>query len=257
METESNGAAETGARGEPLAGPTGRLRETVAVEPAGTFYADLACGSVRVESHAGSEVEVDAETESWGDGDVLFTLWREGNDVVLEAEGQHWMSRMLCGRRTRVRVRIPRDWSADVRTRGGRIRARDIGGRLAAETSGGEIEVRGALGPVLMRSAGGPLWAEDVDGDLCATTSGGPIGVRAPGASVDADTSGGPIDVSLRAGAGAELDAATAGGWVRVEAPLDETSTRSSTRVVGRIRGGGPVVRLRTSGGWIRVRGGP
>lgn len=256
MESESGGAREAAGRDEAVTGPGGRLREKLSVEPAGTFHADLACGSLRVESHDAPEVEVDAETESWGDGDVVFALWREGNDVVLEGEGERWISRMLCGRRTRVRVRIPRDWSADVRTGGGRIRAREIGGRLAAETSGGEIDVRGVRGPVLLRSAGGPLWAEDVDGDLCAITSGGAIGVRAPGASVDADTSGGPIDVSLRRGAGAELDAATSGGWVRVEAPLEETSTHTRTRVIGRIGSGGPPLRLRTSGGWIRVRGG-
>jgi hypothetical protein len=256
MESESGGDAERVGRGGAVAGPGGRLREKLSAGSGGTFYADLACGSLRVESHDAPEVEVDAETESWGDGDVVFTLWREGADVVLEGEGERWMSRMLCGRRTRVRVRIPRDWSIDVRTGGGRIRARAIGGRLAAETSGGEIDVRGARGPVLLRSAGGPLWAEDVDGDLSATTSGGAIGVRAPGASVDADTSGGPIDVSLRRDAGAELDAATSGGWVRVEAPLAETSTCTRTRVIGRIGGGGPLLRLRTSGGWIRVRGG-
>lgn len=255
METESSGGPEATRSGERVAGPEGRLRTELAVEPGGTFYADLACGSVRVESHDANQVEVEAETESWGDGDVVFTLWRDGRDVVLEGEGEGWMARVLCGRRTRVRVRIPRDWSADVRTRGGRIRARGIGGRLAAETSGGEIEVRGARAAVLLRSSGGPLWAEDVDGDLFATTSGGAIGVRAPGGSVDADTGGGPIDVSLRAGAGAELDAATAGGWVRVEAPLDATASRARTRVIGRIGAGGPALRLRTAGGWIRVRG--
>ncbi len=254
MEAESGGAAEEVTRGDAVAGPSGHLRATVPVESGGTFYADLACGSLRVESHEARAVEVEAETESCGDGDVVFTLRREGNDLLLEGEGECWISRLLCGRRSRVRVRIPRDWSADVRTEGGRIRARGIGGRLAAETSGGEIEVRGARGPVLLRSAGGPLWAEDVDGDLCAATSGGAIGVRAPGGSVDADTSGGPIDVSLRRGTGAELDAATSGGWVRVEVPLEETSPRTSTRVLGRIGGGGPLLRLRTSGGWIRVR---
>jgi hypothetical protein len=236
------------------AGPSARLFETLAVAPGGTLFVDLDCGSVHIESQEAAEVAVRAEAETLLGGDALFTLSRQGNDVVVEGDVHGGLSWLACARKVRVRVRVPRDWSVDVRTRGGRIRARDVGGRAALETSGGEVDLRGCAGPALALSSGGPLWIEHVDGDLRAETSGGAIGVRDVGGAIDATTSGGPIDVRLRTGAGAELDAETSGGFVRVDAPL-ESATRGPWRVVGRIRGGGPPVRLRTSGGWIRVRG--
>jgi hypothetical protein len=235
-------------------GPTSRLFETVEVGAGGTLYVDLDCGAVHVESHAESRVVVSAEAEGLLGSGVLFSLSRGENDVTVEGDVDSVLSWLACAGRVRVRARVPRDWSVDVRTRGGRIRLRDLGGRTAAETSGGEIDLRGCGGSALLSSSGGPLWIERVEGDLRARTSGGPIGVRDVGGEIDAETSGGPIDVRLRAGAGARLDAETSGGFVRVDAPLG-SATRSPWRVVGEIRGGGPEVRLRTSGGWIRVRG--
>jgi hypothetical protein len=235
-------------------GPSPRLSETLDVAAGGTLFVDLDCGEVRVESHEAPQVVVSAEGEGLLGSEVLFTLSREGDDVLVEGDVDGALSWLACARRVRVRARVPRDWSVDVRTRGGRVRLRDIGGRAAAETSGDEIDLRGCAGSALLRSSGGPLWIERVEGDLRATTSGGPIGVRDAGGEVDAHTSGGPIDVRLRAGAGARLDAETSGGFVRVDATLT-SGTRSPWRVLGEIRGGGPLVRLRTSGGWIRVRG--
>ncbi len=235
-------------------GPTPRLSETLDAPAGGTLFVDLDCGAVHVESHDEARVSVSAEGEGLLGSEVRFTLSREDGDVVVDGDVEGAFSWLACARRVRVRARIPRDWSVDVRTRGGRIRLRDLGGRAAAETSGGEIDLRGCAGSALLSSSGGPLWIERVDGDLRAHTSGGPIGVRDVGGEVEAVTSGGPIDVKLRAGAGAKLDAETSGGFVRVDAPLTG-GTRSPWRVVGEIRGGGPSVRLRTSGGWIRVRG--
>ena len=289
MDIEVEQREEGSERGGRAAG--NQLRETVAVEPGGTLFVNLDVGSVRVQSHDANEVQVEATAQGRSPDLVVFSLEREGNDVYVEAEVEHWLSQLVFGRRVSVRALVPRRYSVDIRTRGGRIRLREIGGGVAAETKGGSIEVNGADGPALIRTAGGSVEAERINGDLRARTLGGHIEANVVDGSVDArtggghievrdvagrvdastsggrvaasftgppegvlETSGGSIQVRFPAGEGASLDARTSGGRVRVDHPVQVTGKLSSSHVVGEINGGGAELRLRTSGGGIRVR---
>lgn len=267
-----------------------RFHEVVPVEPGGTLYVNLDQGSVRVESHAADSVEVEAVARGWAPDLVVFSLDRAGNDVHFDAEAERWLPGLLFGRRVRVVARVPRRYSLDVFTRGGRIRVREIGGRVAAETSGGSIELVRADGPALLATSGGSISAEDVGGEVRARTSGGRIEIggvagdaelRTSGGRIECrgatgrleaktsggsirgeftgapsgvlETSGGGIEVSFPASERTSLDARTSGGRVRVDHAI-RASGGSSSHVVGEINGGGPSLRLRTSGGGIRVR---
>ncbi len=291
MTSESSGPELDWEVGDAADEGTEGLHEVVSVELGGTLYVNLDLGSVEVESHDAETVEIEAQATGWAPELVVFWLDREGNDVYLEAAAEHWLPGILFGRRVRVRARVPRRYSLDVFTRGGHVRMRQIGGRVAAETRGGSIELRRVDGSALLRTSGGKIEAEDVrghvragtrggrievtrvQGDAELRTSGGRIECRGMAGRVEAKTSGGrirtdfdaaasgsiatsggPIEVSFASGARVSLDACTRGGQVRVDHPIQVSGTRSSSRVVGEINGGGPELRLRTSGGSIHVR---
>ena len=280
---------ESGPGDGPSGGPA-ELREVFAVAPGGTLYVDLDFGSVRVESHDRSEVRIEATARGWAADLVVFSLERQGKDVQLDGEFEGWLPWFLRGTRVRVRARVPRQYAVDVRTRGGRVRAARIGGRVAADTRGGSVEVEEVDGPALLRTAGGSIRAERVSGALRAYTSGGRIEIDTARGEVDArtsggaiqveraggrvvartsgggilaafsgepagllQTSGGSIEVRIPAGAGVNLDARTSGGRVQVEPPLRATGPHSASHVIGEINAGGAPLRLRTSGGSIRV----
>lgn len=282
---------ETGEGPEGRAGWAESLHETVPVEPGGTLWVDLDVGSVDVESHDADAVEVDAAARGGEPGVVEFRLERSGNDVVVEADVDHWLRKVIFGVRVRVRARVPRRYSVDVRTRGGAVRLRAIGGRVAAETKGGSIHLDDAAGPALCRTAGGSIEVRRVDGDLRARTLGGHIEVEHVNGDVEArtggghvevseasgrveatttgghvsasftgapagtlETSGGSIEVRFPRGQGANLDASTSGGRVRVDHAVEVTGKLSPSHVTGQIAGGGAPLHLRTSGGSIRVR---
>jgi hypothetical protein len=267
------------------------LLEVLAVAPGGTLFVDLEAGSVRVESHDRSEVWVDAVARGWAAELVWFSLEREGSDVFVQGDVAGWLPRVLGGARVRVRVRVPREYSVDVRTRGGRVRLTELTGRIAAESSGGSIDLRDGRGPALLRtsggsiraervagdlrahSSGGPVEAEHVRGDVDARTSGGSIEVRDAGGRVyartsggsvrvgfagtpagEVHTSGGGIEVEIPAGAGVELDARTGGGRVVVEPPLELAGESGRSEARGAVNGGGAPLRLSTSGGDIQLR---
>lgn len=268
-----------------------RLEESVPVQPGGTLYVHLDRGSVEVASHDASEVRIEASSRGWASGMVVFTLSREGNDVMLDGDLDSWFPSFMGGARIRVRILVPRRYSLDVETRGSHVSASEIGGRVAVQTSGGRIELHRIDGPAFLRTSGSRITAQEVNGDVRARTSGGRVQVayvngdveaRSSGGrieihgvvgEVDARTSGGRVDVSFvdepsgrietsgglvevlfPDGEGAELDARTSGGRVEVEHEIALHGRERRHQAVGQIAGGGPPLRVRTSGGDIRIR---
>ncbi|NRA02300.1 MAG: DUF4097 family beta strand repeat protein [Myxococcales bacterium] len=269
------------------------IDRTIPAEPAGILYIDLDRGAVAVSSHDADEVTIEARARGWASGLVRFRLSQDGQRLQLEGDVDGWFPKLFGGARIAVRACVPRRWSVEIRTAGGRIEASEIGGELGAETSGGRIEVRRVDGRALLRTSGGPISAEEVNGDIRARTSGGrielayvngdveartsggsiqvhgvrgEIDARTSGGKVSAsfvdepagrlESSGGSIHVVFRSELGARLDARTSGGRVRVDHEITSECHNQPHRVTGDLNGGGLPLKIRTSGGSIHVEAG-
>jgi DUF4097 and DUF4098 domain-containing protein YvlB len=265
------------------------LEETVPAEPGGTLYIELDAGSVDVESHDASEVEIDADAS--GLGGTEFRLRREADEVHLVGRVEGFWNFFAAGD-VRVRARVPRSFSVRIETRGGRIDVEEIQGRLSAETTGGPIDVDridgrvslhtagGSIdateirGDVTAETAGGSLRLEEITGDVEARVTGGSISVEDVDGAVDAQTmggsvraswrsgapagslraTGGSVEVELPEGAGANLRARTAGGGVSIDEELAFSGQRDRDRADGTLGAGGGLLELRTLGGSVEVR---
>jgi len=266
------------------------LDERIEVEPGGTLYIDLDRGAVEVRSHDAHEVYVQAEAKGWAAGMVQFGVAKHGNDVEVDGSVDGWFPNLLGQPRIEVRAWVPREYSVEIETRGGRVHVEEITGRVGTVTRGGRIEIARVAGPVLARTSGGRIEILDVLGDLRARTSGGSVrlaGVRGAieartsggniriedaGDQVDArtsggnatatfvhepwgrlETSGGNIAVAFPRDAGADVDAKTSGGNVKIDEALETRGKGGRHRFRGQINGGGSPLSLRTSGGSIRI----
>ncbi len=264
--------------------------ERVRAEPGGRLVAELDGGRVEIESHGEDEVRVEAQASGFGAGAADFRLERRGSQVSLRTDLGGVLG-WIGGQRVRVRIRVPEEFSLDlrsgggdveieeiegtveVRTRGGRVRVREVTGGVELHTSGGTIEAEEIEGDVVARTSGGAIRAVEIEGSVDvetsgggievydvagrvrARTSGGPISVRFTGApSGDIETSGGGIEVELPEGEGLRLEAQTQGGRVELDRPLALEGRIEPTRIEADVNGGGPLLRLHTSGGDIRVR---
>lgn len=276
---------------EEIGGAAGKapaaLCEVVPVESPGTLYVDLDMGSVSVEVHDESVVSVEAAPAET----ISLSVEREGDDVQVEGEPGTCFTGFVSGAGPRVHVKVPRQFSVDVETRGGRIRISGVGGRVAAETGGGEISLRDVSGPMMLRSAGGAIRIQDSKGDLRTRTLGGSIvvknldgsadlksgggSIRASevGGSIEArtgaglivasfsedpsgslETGAGSIVVNLRAGVGAEIDARTGAGRVRLDRGIPFQGRRGRSQLAGILGEGGAALRLRAVLGAIHLR---
>jgi hypothetical protein len=267
------------------------FEQRVAAQAGGRLRVDLDSGSIVIESHNREEVRVDALAAGMGAGRLDFELSAEGDEVTLKGRPRGWMPAVLGSPHVRVRVRVPSEFSVDIRTGGGAIEIEGLEGEVRARSSGGAIEMGRIRGDVNAETSGGAIEAGEVDGELRARTSGGPIRVFAVTGSVEARTSGGPIeilgagdrvdadtsggaisvrfteapsgvletsggniDVEFPEDEGMNLDARTSGGSVQIDEQLTVRGRIEPTRVEAELNEGGDRLRLRTSGGDIRIR---
>lgn len=276
----------------PVAGPSATalaedFTQRVEARSGGTLDVDLRAGKLEIETHDLEEVRVDAYSRSGLFGGAMkFSIQSDGTDVELDGKGG-WFTGDA-----RVRIRVPRKYSLEVRTGGGNVDIAAVAGSVEARTSGGRIILDGARGDVELRTSGGPIEVRNVVGELEARTSGGQIRVEEVDGEIDVETSGGPIwiyDVSgpvkaktsggsievrfagrpegdietsgggivaeLPEGEGIDLDARTSGGRVTLDSPvkIELRGDIDPNHVRGTINGGGPELKLRTSGGNVRV----
>jgi hypothetical protein len=272
-----------------------RISESFPCEPGGTLFIDLDRGSIEVTSHPKNEVRIETEASGLATHLVHFTVETEGIDVWLDGMLGGWLPLLFgLGARIRVRCWVPDEYAVDARTRGGRVRMRDIGGPLAVETRGGSIQVDGVDGSARLKTSGGTIQVAEIDGDLRAQTSGGRVEIANVRGAIEANTSGGPIEaysvtdtldartsggrifasfateapagelrtsgggieVLLPENAGCVLEARTSGGRVKVDSQLElqPLDKPRSNRIHATVNDGGEPLTLRTSGGAIRVR---
>ncbi|MCP4002808.1 MAG: DUF4097 domain-containing protein [bacterium] len=267
-----------------------RIEEVVAAVPGGRLIANLDRGSVQVCSHDSNHVRVSIELRGLPGAGAEVEIEHDGRDVRIELALDGGLSSFLSLLSAKLDISIPRQYSLDIDTRGGSVRAKEIGGFVGIKTSGGGIEVSdvaeearletsggrveaiGIAGDLEVRTSGGSVQAVDVVGDLKARTSGGKIAVLGAESCVDAKTSGGPIEVEfagepegrLKTSGGSieidypddlgiDLDAKTSGGKISIESTIEVRGQASRRRVVGQLDQGGQPLELRTSGGSIRI----
>ena len=278
---------------QPAAAAAKDFSQRVPAEPDGELRVELDAGSVVLESHERDEVRVDALAAGLGARRLDFELESRDDRVVLRGRGSGgWLPSLIGGGpHVRVHIRVPREFSVDIRTgageievedlegdvrlrtSGGRIHLQRIEGEIRAETSGGGIEAEAIAGELRVRTSGGAIRLLDVEERVDAETSGGGIEVlgartevraRTSGGSIHVrfedspsgrlETSGGSIEVELPDGAGVSLEARTSGGVVDVHPDLEPRGRIERARVDAEVGGGGDRLRLETSGGDIRVR---
>lgn len=266
------------------------LAESFTVGAGGTLRIYLDRGRVNIQRHDGDEVRIEARARGLSAFMGGFTTEQNGDDVTLEGAFRWGFLLLPWGPRVTVDAWVPADYSIAVEThggavsvegvqglvvahtRGGRVGAQHIDGSVSLQTSGGAIEVSDITGSVVADTSGGRIAADDIRGNIEVKTSGGTIELANIAGRIEASTSGGAItasfvdepegilqtsggriDVEFPAHVHVDLDAETSGGSVSVDHTI-ATSERGQRRVVGRINGGGPMLRLRTSGGSIHVR---
>jgi Putative adhesin len=236
-------------------------------------------GGVRVSTGDIKQVEIRVTYKGFTlDKDLRITTTQTGDTVEVVAKtasswNWHWNVRNSA---LKVEVHMPKDADLDVTTGDGAVEADSITGNLDIRTGDGSVTVQGAKGDIHLRTGDGSIEARGLDGRVDASTGDGHINIqgrfdslnlksgdgsvtaRANGGSKvqsawNIHTGDGSIDLELPGELQANIDASTHDGHISLDIPVTVEGTFSSSRINGKMNGGGTPIIVRTGDGSIHL----
>lgn len=146
-----------------------------------------------------------------------------------------------------------------VQTGSGNVRAHSIAGGVHGGTGSGDVEIEETgSGDVDLHTGSGNVNARGVHGGFRGSTGSGDITAEGTQTSDwDIHTGSGTVRVRLPGNAAFDADISTSSGTVDVNAPVEMTVQgrvqEMHKSIHGKVRGGGPVLRVRTGSGDIHI----
>ena len=236
-------------------------------------------GAVRVSTGDIKQVEVRVIYSGYKlDKDLMVSATQNGDTVEVVAKtsarwGFHWGNMHAS---LRVEVHMPKDADLTATTGDGSVEAESINGNLDVHTGDGSIAVQGAKGDIRLRTGDGSIEGRDLDGRVDATTGDGSLNVEGrfdvlniktgdgsvtarahSGSKVQSSwnihTGDGSVDLDLPGEIQANLDVSTHDGHISLGFPVTVEGTFSSSRISGKMNGGGSPIVVRTGDGSIHL----
>ena len=236
-------------------------------------------GAVRISTGEIKQVQVRVEYQGYKlDRDLRVSATQNGDSVEISAKtiGSWGIHFGVHRTNLRVEVHMPKDADLEVTTGDGGVDIDSINGSLNVHTGDGHIIVQGARGDMHLRAGDGHVEGRDLDGTLEVTTGDGHINVtgrfdslnlRAGDGSVTAralagsqvqpswtiHTGDGSVDLEIPGELQANLEASTHDGHISLGIPVMVEGSFSSSRVQGKMNGGGGQVSIHTGDGSIHL----
>jgi DUF4097 and DUF4098 domain-containing protein YvlB len=142
------------------------------------------------------------------------------------------------------------------KTGSGDVHAKGVGGEIAVSTGSGDVEIdQSAPGNVRVSAASGDVTLRGVQGALRVDTASGSISVQGtPTGEWQLSSASGEITLELPQTVGFDVDARSNSGTIESKHAVTMTGTIDRYALAGKVRGGGPLIKLHSSSGNIRIQ---
>lgn len=256
----------------------------------GTPQLDLSTfdGSIEVRGWDRPDVVVEIERRGQNQAAVdtiKVKATQSGNTITIDVPKPATINHVFFGQSPSASlvVSVPMQAILKLDSGDGSVTIRRVNGKISVRTDDGSVRITEAKGEIVVQTGDGSIQAAEIDGRVDLETRDGSIvidgvlhAVRADsgdgsikltaqkGSAMDTDwaatTGDGSIDVRVPDGFGAEVDAKSNDGRVRIEKMAgqdrerarDEDRDQSSSR--GKIGDGGKLLKLRSGSGSISVK---
>jgi len=236
-------------------------------------------GGVRVSTGDIKQVEIRVVYSGYKlDRDLRVSTEQNGDSVEITAKtsGGNFWNWGVRHASLRVEVHMPKDADLSVRSGDGSVEADSINGNVDVTTGDGSITVQGARGNIHFRSGDGHIEARGLDGTVDAQSGDGHINLEgrfdglsirtgdgsvtaraATGSKVASNwtihTGDGSVDLEVPGDLAANLDASTHDGHISLGLQVTVEGTFSSSRIQGKLNGGGQTLSIHTGDGSIHL----
>lgn len=147
-----------------------------------------------------------------------------------------------------------------MQTGSGDVRAREISGSLKGGTGSGDVEIEETgVGDVDLHTGSGNITARGLQASFHGETGSGDVTAEGEQKGTwDLRTGSGNVHLRLPSNAAFDADISTSSGSVDVNSPIEMTVQgrigESHKQIHGKVRGGGPLLRVRTGSGDIHIQ---
>ncbi len=236
-------------------------------------------GGVRISTGDIKQVEVRVVYSGYKlDKDLHVSTSQNGDSVEVVAKTGNGFSWNWGVRHSelRVEVHMPKDADLDITAGDGSVEAASISGTVAIRTGDGSITLQDAKGDIRLKAGDGSIEGRGLDGKVDATTGDGHINLEGRFDSLNlksgdgsvtarADngskvlgtwnirTGDGSVDLELPGQIQANIDASTSDGHISLDIPVTVEGTFSSSRINGKMNGGGSPIVVHTGDGSIHL----
>jgi DUF4097 and DUF4098 domain-containing protein YvlB len=147
-----------------------------------------------------------------------------------------------------------------LQTGSGDVRARQISGSVKGGTGSGNVEVEEtSSGDIDLHTGSGNITARGIQGGFHGETGSGDVTAEGTqSGSWELHTGSGNVHVRLPANAAFDADISTSSGSIDVGSPIEMTVQgrvdETHRQIHGKVRGGGPLLKVRTGSGDIHIQ---
>jgi hypothetical protein len=146
-----------------------------------------------------------------------------------------------------------------LQTGSGDVRAREISGSVRGGTGSGDVEIEeSGPGDIDLHTGSGGVSARGIQGSFHGETGSGDVTAEGTQSGTwEIRTGSGGVRVKLPSNSAFDADISTSSGTVDVDSPIEMTVQGrvgdSHKSIRGKVRGGGPLLRVRTGSGDIHI----
>jgi len=235
-------------------------------------------GAVRVTTGDSKQIELRVIYDGYKlDHNLSINSRQDGDQVQLSARVHNSnFFNWNVHKTLRLEVHMPREADLNIETGDGSVEAQSLTGNLNIHTGDGHIRVDGAKGDIRLRTGDGSIEGRDLDGKLEADTGDGHVtvegrfdalNIKTGDGSINAragagskmmnawtiHTGDGSVDMTLPADLQANIEASTNDGRISLGIPVTVEGTFSTSKISGKMNGGGQQLTIHTGDGSIHL----
>jgi len=216
--------------------------------------------SVEISASDDNVVEATVITRGWaiGSAGVRITEHQSGDRVEIDIKEPGGMHIMFGEHSIRLEVRVPREQVSELHTGDGSIHLHGLHGSVRADTGDGTIQAEDLDGVLEAHTGDGSVHVRGRFDNLQLHTQDGSVEVDAlRGSRVQGDwrvqTGDGSVRLSIPRDLALDLEMHTGDGHIHLDLPVTVSGQQSEHELLGKLNGGGPVLRVRTGDGSITL----
>ncbi len=200
-----------------------------------------------------------ADGVSIGNSGVRITERQDADKIDLQVHvPNQWGMHIGVHRGVRVEIQVPPQSTLDLHSGDGHISVAGITGQARIDTGDGSIEVQEFNGGLHAHTGDGHMTIDGVFTDLDLRTGDGHVDLTVrPGSKLTngwlIHTSDGRVEARLPQDLAAELYAHTGDGRIQLDLPVTVNGSIESSRIRGKLNGGGPLLEVTTGDGGIHI----